>query len=287
VLEKANPKSNRWVVDWADLKEVGLTALNSPDNLSKYVNRAGNRNVILKYAAVSDPNWTGYTKGQFERWLAHGYETSAIHGLSEFIPPIRDKRKFVFAEEGDEFHFDIAASGGDNFMSHFTTREQIPGLSLDIGIGFRAGVSAEILNAYLIWICRVAFSIESAGIDLEITLRNNSENVFRQTYGARYSTVIRVKKENEVSDFLSWSAMLSPAGFRGLVFFAKALHADSRGYDVSTGMGSSIGSPWKVEFNPEDRRMVFDCPHKPYSFPEADMQSQLLAQLKLASTLRK
>lgn len=288
MLEKANPKSNRFVMDWADLKQVVLAAIgNDGENFEKLIPLAHNRSCIQKYCKTPEVRWAGYSAGQLERWLIEGFQTEAIQGLSEFIPPIRDKRKFMFSEEGDEFHFDIAAGGGDNFMSRFTTREQIPGLALEIGMGFRGGTSAEILNAYQVWLCRIAFSLDAAGIDTEITLRNRTQGIFQRNTG-QYDTLIRVKKENEVSDFVSWSAMLSPGGFRGLVFAAKSIHASARGYSVSPDMGSSIGPGWIVKFVPETRTMVFDCPHSPYgTFPEEDMTRQLREQLKLASNYRK
>jgi len=71
----------------------------------------------------------GYTTGQLKRWVTEGYSTDVIQGLQEFIPPVREKRRLQFLEEGDELHLDIAWSGSDNYFSEWTKREVIPGLA--------------------------------------------------------------------------------------------------------------------------------------------------------------
>lgn len=278
MLEKANPKSDRWTIDWADLKAIAIRLIGKDG--SDFKRSANSREALSN---VIGDSWRGFSTGQLERWLKDGFQTEAIRGLEDFIPPIREKRKFVFSEEGDEFHFDIAAGGGDNYMSHFTKRDEIPGLAIDAEIGMVASNRPEVLNAYYTWLCRVAFSIEAAGIDTEITLRYATQrHLIRGQLQKPYTTVIRVKKENEASDFLTWSAMLSPASFRGLMFVANDLHADARGMDVSPAQGQRSTSKWAVKFNPDKRTLNVDCAWSDYEFPETQMTANLRTALKEA-----
>jgi hypothetical protein len=274
-------KDNRYRIDWPELKSVALRLIEG--NTSDF-KRANNQNSALGY--VQGGSWDGFTKGQLERWLREGYKTDMIHGLEDFIPPVREKRKFVFAEEGDEFHFDIAAGGDDNYMSRFTKRDEIPGLGIDVEIGMSAGNNAAVLNAYYTWLCRVCFAVESAGIDTEVTLRYAMERyAFRRDATNPYTTVIRVKQENEATDFLSWSPMLSPASFRSLMFIANTLHAESRGHDVNSGQGQRLSGRWGVKFIPETRTLSIGCPWNDHSFPEEHMTNQLREALREATNV--
>lgn len=273
-------EKSRFRIDWPELKRITLRLLAGDGSDFK---NSSNRNQALGY--VSGGNWEGFTRGQLERWLTEGFKTDAIKGLEDFIPPIREKRKFVFSEEGDEFHFDIAASGGENYMSHITKRDEIPGLAIHADIGFQAGVKTEILNQYYVWLCRVAFAVESSGIDTEITLDySDVSSMFGYGNSEKTDTVIRVKRENEATDFLSWSAMLSPASFRSLMFIANTLHAESKGIPISSGQGRQDGGDWNIEFRSEDRTLRITCPYMAREFPETKMTEMLRKALREATT---
>lgn len=262
-------------IDWTDLKAAMLHLISGD---SSDFNLSSNKRLALEY--VQGGTWDGFSKGQLERWLREGFQTEAIHGLEDFIPPIREKRKLRFSEEGDEFHFDIAAGGDDNYMSEWTKRDEIPGLAIDVEIGFSASVNSAVLNAYYTWLCKVAFSIEAAGIDTEITLRYEMNNFGCIGGRAPATTVIRVKKENEATDFLSWSVMLSPASFRSAMFIANTLHSESRKMEVATHQGSRNSGRWAIEFLSDTRTLKVTCPWQAESFPEAEMTHQLREALK-------
>lgn len=279
-MEKANPKNPRWTIDWSDLKQVALRVTDGNfSDFTRSINREHARDVV----ASSGDGWRGFSSGQLKRWLTEGYQTEAIHGLADFIPPIREKRKFIFGEEGDEFHFDIAAGGDDNYMSHFTKRDAIAGIRLEFTIGMHGHVRAETVNAYQAWLCRVAYSIEAGGVDAEITVNCPTLRLFNQDMRTVFPNVIRVKKENEVSDFLSWSAMLSPASFRGMMFLVFMLHGEARGYDVANGLGKENPRGWGVEFEPVSSTLAIYCDPDATGFPEEKMTTMLREQLRKAN----
>jgi len=266
-------------IEWPDLKLVALHLISGDTSDFK---RENNKRLALSY--VQGGGWAGFSAGQLERWLKSGFQTDAIHGLEDFIPPIREKRKLRFAEEGDEFHYDIAASGDDNYMSEWTKRDEIPGLAISADIAIVGGVGSSILNAYYTWLCRVAFSIEAAGVDTEISLYSRVNRLFKGGNEITH-TLIRVKKENEATDFLSWSAMLSPASLRGLGFIAQTLHADSRNRDVSPGQGGRIDKTgWHTEFQPDSRTLTVTCDgNSNIGFPETKMTESLRHSLRSAT----
>lgn len=271
-----------FTIDWADFKQKLLSGLSGQSDLK--VNR---QKFLSRFAGGS---WEGFTRGQLERWLREGFQTEAIHGLTEFVPPIREKRKYVFNEDGDEFHYDLAASGDDKYMSSFTKRESIPGVAIEAGIMFSSSTSAETVNAYSVWLCKIAWSLESAGIDTQITLDFPSWNMNEGNWrnageGTLFHNIVRVKKENEATDFLSWSAMLSPASLRSIGFALGDLHMDSLGLKTNSGWGRGMPDrvQWKCRYDSDRRVIVIENRYiGGYGslFPEEDMSRQFRECLK-------
>jgi hypothetical protein len=268
-----------FTIDWHELKEMtrDLFAGKKP-NLRPF-----NLKKIEGLLLTPSESWHGYTRGQLERWVNEGYQTEAIKGLAEFTPAIRQKRRLRFMEEGDEFHADLAMAGEERFMSEWTKREVTPGISLDCTVDFSAFVSPEIVNAYNVWICRTVYSLESAGIDCEVTLScPATHSIAGMARDAVTNQRVRVKKENEVTDFVSISAMLSPAAMRGFLFTCIALNADSQGKDVDSGLGGTVSHVWDVNYNAKDRRIEVTSMAQATSFPAEEMTRKFRAALKAA-----
>jgi len=266
-------------IDWSELREVlrkGVRGDFSDIKREPHKRRAA--------GYLEGSGWQGYTRGQITRWLDEGYVTDAMHGLEDMIPPIREKRKYVFSEDGDEYHHDMMLSGDDNFTSSFTKRETIPGVAIEAEIMFSSGVEASVINAYTVWLCKIAYSLESAGIDTEITLDFPSKNLGND--GRVFHNVVRVKKENEASDFFAWSPMLSPASFRCFGFIVGLMHCDREKVNAhgAWGEGMRQRSAWKIEYDAERRVIVIQCPYMSsnsatYRFPAEDMTRQFRAAL--------
>jgi len=193
--------------------------------------------------------------------------------------PIREKRRFRYLEEGEEFHVDVLYEGSDNYFSDWTKREVIPGLAVEIEIGFRAQVSASVLRDYCDFICRALYALESSGVDCEVTVSNTVTGLWRDN--SKATTRIVVKKENEATDFRSWSAMLSPATYRAYGFAAKTMHAEKANRKCSDGQGASHFPTWAVKFDKARRVVVISCYSKEsHYFPRESMENQLKIALK-------
>jgi hypothetical protein len=169
----AERKTSYFRLDWHELREMLRSAI--LQGTTPGVTRRKNVDQILSHCEGS--SWQGYTKNQLKEWLSDGYQTGTLHGLEDMIPPLREKRKFRFSEEGDELNVDLVLSGSDVYFQEWTKRESIPGIAIEAGIMFSAAVDARLIGQYSTWLNKIALSLESAGVDTEITLDFPSLNM--------------------------------------------------------------------------------------------------------------
>jgi hypothetical protein len=268
-----------FTIDWSDLREI----------VSDWVKKGSHpaiKNSTNRYQmnSISSPgSWQGYTKSELESWLDHGFKTDNL-GI-EITPPVREKRRYFYSEDADEMHIDRALSGEDNYAGEFTKRVIIPGVSILVNIAFSSSVKAEIVNAYNVFMCQCIQSLETSGVDCEVTLAFPSDRAI--TGQGRQTSIVRVKKENENSDFGSFSPMISPAAFRTFGFAAMICHAESRksSIDSSFGFGrhhrTEEHHTWNVFQDEKTGQIVLDCPYMPTDFPKAEMQMKFRQVLGL------
>lgn len=268
-------EKNVFSIDWSDLKQKMLAAFEG--NFRSFPNHERH---VKSHLVNPSQGWQGVSGDDCKRWLVKGYETDAIKGLGDFSPPLREKRKYRYAEEGDEFHYDLAASGDEKFMGIWTKRDSIPGAAVQIALGFNAGVPARILNEYAAWICKAIYALDLAGIDSEISIHHTADGMMNKP--GTTDTRIRVKKENEVVDFHSFSGMFSPAQFRSYMFCAFYLHCESEKTTVSAGHGHArrFFREWGVRWDAESQKLFIDCDYDGSHFPAERMEMQLRQALK-------
>jgi len=267
---------SRFVIDWADLKETALDTIGG--KVSRHFKAGVNRNHAVE--ACKGGRWSGYESDQLQRWLTSGYKSGDALDYSHLVP-VREKRRFVFNEDDGEFNLDLVLSGEDRYYSEWTKVEKIPGLHIEAEIAMAASTDASTLTQYFRWMNQAVYSLEMAGIDVQLDLIYNcSSGLFREYDSRRFQTQIRVKQEGEISDFNSWSAMVSPASLRGLMFVAICKHAEDRGVNVQSGLGRRDRSDWSVVFNRESSKLVI-VPAWPGSpFPVATMDAQFKSALE-------
>lgn len=266
-------RDSYFTIDWNELREI-VRESSFNGNVSS-CRIAENKSMILKHSNSEISDWHGYSVGQLQRWLTEGYSDGTIHGLGDFDPPLREKRRYKYSEEGEEILLDRALSGDDDYFGGYTPKDIIPGVAVEAEIMFSSGVSAEVVNAWNRFICRAVLTLETAGIDSQVTLKFTSADAAGN--GKILHSIVRVKKENEATDFHSFSAMLSPAALRTMGFTALVLQCEQSGRPVDYGIGRGhSGSEWKIVWNAERRILEFHCPYSPYgAFPETEMQNQL------------
>jgi hypothetical protein len=268
-----------FTIEWTELREIAewfYANGRHADALKKFIKRVHNRRQAAEH--LNGGTWYGYTADDVELWLKNGYRPELLQDVG-FNPPIRDKRRLKFDEEGDEFHYDLAASGDDRPFSYQTTRPNIPGAAIEARVSMSAGTRAETVNAYNVWIARAAFSLEDAGVDCEISFRNDVQGSLND--GKKVVTIVRVKKEGMTADFTSWSPMMSPAAFRTFIFLAKIVAADRLSRNVDPGLGRPLsGNEWDLEFEESRRVLLTKCPRMPKDFPALDMTDSLRRNLR-------
>jgi hypothetical protein len=267
----------RFSIDWADLKEFCQSVWKQNNPPSNFI--AANKSKLTELLINVRESWTGYSRGQAERWTTEGYPVESLKGMHEFMPPIREKRRLQFVEDGDEFHLDLAQSGYDNYMSSWTKREVIPGVRVTVFCSLYAGVSAKVTNDFNRWVCQMIYSLETVGVDAEVNF--SVDGTDGPARGIPFVTTVRVKKEGEATDFLSFSPMLSPAGFRLFSFAAITLHAQANGHAIPSGIGKpATRNKWTVEVNKEDATLEIKTPWNASEFPAEQMTRDLQDAIK-------
>lgn len=276
--KRTEPKgSARTVIDFPDLKRLALEIYEG--NLKSLPINGHYADELINRQSES---FQGYSRAQAQDWLKNGYRSDALGGLEDFAPPIREKRRFVYGEEGDEIDLSAAWAGEDNFMTHWTKREVIPGISLVFEMAFVCSTDAKVIIDYERWLARATEAISSAGIDPEISIAFPGKlcGTWNQP---NHTSLVRVKRANEAVDIHAWSAMLSPAAYRSFGFLSKIMHGEELGGKVGAGLSTNHGgNEWACYYEPEHAEIVVRCPFSPRGvFPEQEMTSQLKAAIEI------
>jgi hypothetical protein len=259
-------------IDWSELREHVVASIDR--KATPAFQNSRNLQTWEHVTQEESTTFRGYSLTQAKNWAVNGYSSDALAGISDFAPPIREKRRFVYSEEGDEIDLSAAWAGEDNFMTQWTKREVIPGVAIEFFVNLYAGVSAAVVNEYIHWIAQAIFAIEAAGVDPEISMGVHSQ--WRWSRKPTGFTKIRVKREGETVDSAFWSAMVSPAAFRTFGFAAIILAADSGGWYADEGIDApNQTDTWGVKFDSESATIMVMSPWDARSFPEATMTEEL------------
>lgn len=259
-------------LEYNDLKEGYIKSVKGESVCSSGENNKHIQELVSSWRHKS--NFYGPSSEEVIFWLHNGYRQPGLT-LDPPIDPIRKRRRLKFAEEG-ELQLDLMWSGHDYPFLQWDQREVMPGINVEIRVNFVASTNVDVIIAYNRWILRALIALEEAGVDLEVNLSTKSTSMFKRGYEQLHQN-IRVKKVGEQTDFLAWSPMLSPGGFRHLVFLSYIVASDMVGKVAANGLGrgTNQGDKWAVVFDNETGKLKFQCPWAPYDFPETEMEMQL------------
>lgn len=260
-----------FTIDWFELRPMIADAVTDGKQLRGWSN-AANRNRFRSDLSPSYSSFAGFNKGDLKSWITEGYKTSAIAGLTAPVP-MREKRRNIYVEDGDEIVLERVWAGEDTFMVAQTKRDVIPGVRLNIELDASAGSSGMLFH-YQRWIAQTIYSLETSGVDCEVNIYTLSRNLFAGQSGT-CRQMVRVKKSGEISDFAGFSTMFSPAAFRGIMFSTFALHADRQNLKLF-GYGSGVTTAWGVTYSPERKEINVACNWTASEFPEGMMNSALM-----------
>lgn len=258
-----------YTIDFADLREHWLALVGKTEKpFGRYLPGA-----VRQWER--DDDFNGCTVDQMKDWLANGYRTAALEGAFAQFNRVTPRRKLRFSEEG-ELQADLAMSGFDQPFLEWERRPRKPGLAVNIELSSSAATKAEVIAAYTTWLAQMLLRFETAGYDLEINVTNTVARLFSDGGpNACAQTRVRVKRENEATDYQNWSAMFSPGGLRMLMFCAKAYHAESKQRKINPGLGGPLGTSWECTFDSDSRTLSIICPRMPRAFDPNEMTTKL------------
>lgn len=256
------------VVDWTDVKkayfrgvEKGMSWPSQPSmgrRLWRY-----NREPYKQHTegGGGQENWEGGTPSQTLQWLRHGYHAPQFAHSADIVPRSIKRRNSWNVDDGD---IDIArlVAGRDDYYLGTTKRESKPGLHVQLEYAFAWTVSSETIEAYGAWIAGFLASLEASGYDLVVDVWMPLNAVFKdqdrfESDQHRTNILIRVKRQNEVSDFTEWSALFSPTGYRHLGFTAIAVAGDKVDRRIAPYFGQTVtGKSWGVDYDRDDQTVM-------------------------------
>jgi hypothetical protein len=224
---------------------------------------------------ATDEGWHGASAQTMLDWIDNGYVVPGMDlpNMSRSAP----RSAWKLDEEG-EIQVDLALSGFDLFCVNRKPRKRQPGIRLDIELAVLGVTTPETLAGYAEWIGRLIYGMQDRGIALDVNVVSRCHNIGP---GLDSDVTVSVATAGKRTDFKAWSAILSPGGFRHLIFCSRLMNADHNGRQIM-GMGGSYGQKWGVEYDPKTRTMTVRCRASSSRFPTDEMNRQLgdaLAQI--------
>jgi hypothetical protein len=277
--EKPKKSERAFIIDWGRVRETYLALIEGRKTPSDVCKRRNNQSVLQsnldRWTSTDGPRWTGASSNDMKTWIRSGFHVPGIENASPELIPTRQRRKLKFSEDG-ELQLDLALSGFDYPFLEWEKRERKPGMKIEVGMCFASSTDAPVVVAYERWVAQLISTLEEFGYDLEVNIVSPVDNSWIGNPG-REKTIIRVKRENEASDFSEWSALFSPGGYRHLVFLATIMGADENGQDITTGLGTCFTTAWEVSLDGDTRVMEIGNPMTPRDFPEASMSEKFIS----------
>lgn len=248
----ARVKDRNIVVEWSDVKHTYLDAV---ENGTTLPNRQPINTKIREWyrhpTEGEDSKWEGGSAAQTCKYLRQGYHAEAFAHSAEYAA-LSSKRHFSYNDEEGELDLDRVFDGHDDIFLDREMRESRPGLRIMVEFAFSWTTEAVVISQYGAWVASLIKSLEASGFDLVVDMWINLHGLFVGD-GIRNSNVlIRVKQENEQSNFTDWSALFGPTGYRHLGFLAKCLAGEQIGKRVTPSFGKChSGTDWGVNYDRE------------------------------------
>lgn len=245
------------VVEWSDVKRAYLAAIED----GKTIPYQKQMNIKIK-RWHADPTytdgWEGGSAADTCHYLRNGYHAETFAHSAEYAA-ISVRNRFAYNEEDGEIDIDRVLDGQDAIFLDREERESRPGLRLMIEFAFVHHMPAEVISQYGAWVASLIQSLEATGYDLVVDVWINLDRLFQGDGGRRTHVLIRVKQENQQSNFTDWSALFGPTGYRHLGFLAKAIAAHQSGEKLTDSFGGCVsGKDWGVTYDRENQNVIIN-----------------------------
>ena len=253
----AKSKNRNVTIQWCDLKAAFTAAVEDGTTI-------GNQPINGKIRSwSSEPmrsdEWDGGSAADTMKHIRQGYFAEAFGHSAEYAA-LSNKRHFNYNEDEGELDLDRVFDGHDAIFLDREERESRPGLRLMIEFSFSWTTPAETISQYGAWVASLIKSLESSGFDLVVDLWLNLDHLFvRDAWDTHSNIFLRVKQENERSNFTDWSALFAPTGFRHLGFLTLALAAEKEGRKLLDGYGNTVGDKdWGVTYDRDNQNVTIN-----------------------------
>lgn len=285
------------MIEWRDVKdryirsvELGESWPSQPamdETLRKF-----HKQFAYNEKSENSDKWYGGTPHETIEWLKYGYYSREILHSAEYVP-LALKDHVSWSDEDGEADISRLIGGYDDFYLGISKQIRKPGVRVLIEMSFVWSTSTETIRQYGAWIAGLLQSLEATGYDLTIDIWIPVDEVFEDDApGIRTHTLIRVKQENEISNFTEWSALFSPAGYRHLVFTAQCVAGDKIGKRVNYLLGHTIGGrTWSCQYDNESSTLKITVDQRPTDmfggdpFPKELLNKQALESGLIAQPL--
>jgi hypothetical protein len=202
--------------------------------------------------------WEGARPNDTVAWIENGFRAPEFSHSAEYIPK-HDKRRAFWNEEQGEVDLGRLYGGYDDFFMDVMNRPSRPGMRIQIEYSFSWTTKPNIIAEYGAWCAGFIRSLEMSGYDLVVDMWIHLDDLYHGDYNQRTSVLIRVKRENEVSNFTEWSALFSPSGYRHLGFLAKCIAGDKIKKQATGSLGTCITGDWDVKYDNERSTTLITC----------------------------
>jgi hypothetical protein len=252
----APTKQRMIVVDWSEVKHKYINVVRHGEKWT--TTHVGYRMMEWHNHIYDDDDeygkgWYGSTPKEMLEYLDNGYHAPEFAHAAEYVE-IAERRVSAWNDEEGEADPGRLIGGFDDFYLGMSKKEKRPGLRVQIEYAFAAGMSSKTLQEYGAWVAGFLGALEATGYDLEVDIWTPLDDLYVGDRQVRSNVLMRVKRQNEVSDFTEWSAIFSPGGYRHLTFCAKCVAGDKIGKVATSSLGITVGGKsWGVEYDREDQ----------------------------------
>lgn len=246
-------KSRTIVLDFADIRNTWMSAVEDGNvTIGRNQPMYSVMENYYRNPGKSD-GFVGSKPKQTCDWIRNGYRAPEFAHSAEYAA-LSESTHWSYDEEEGEIDIDRVMSGYDHIFLDREQRESRPGIRLMFEYAFAWNTSPKVISQYGTWCASLITSLESSGYDLVVDVWIHLDGLFQGDGGTRTSVLIRVKQENELSNFTDWSALFAPSGYRHLGFLAKQMAGDKVGKTVTHGYGMTIGGQdWGVTYDKENQ----------------------------------
>lgn len=258
------------MLDYAEVKSAYLEMYEGRDPFPDQRNFHERHDGSHRKGNTSAKSFKGATADEMFDWIQNGYSAPEFSAGEDYSPQ-RDEQTIVFGEEG-ELDLTLAWSGHDYPYLQWTPEERKPGIRIEAQMNWSAFVNPSVLAEYGAWLAGLLNGLETQGYDIELDLVSIQHHLYTDTRDPDVDkTTVRVKRENELTDFTEWSCMFSPGGFRHLFFTAYALGAHKLGKQINMGYGKPLGKGFIAEYDVDTATLFIGVNSSATSFPAEDM----------------